>query len=585
MNKIRWLLIIVSFGGLLRFWGLGKNPPGLYWDEVSLGWNAYSVLKTGYDEHGRFLPIDTFFAFGDYKPPLYIYAVVPSIWAFGLNEFAVRFPSALAGTLLIVVTYFLAKELLAVRTLSVERRTLNNLSLKETAHNVQRATYISLLSSFLVAISPWSVTLSRVGFESNLAVLFNALGFLFFLYAVNKTPKWLILSVISFILAAYTFNANRLLSPIFLGVLTLIYFRKAFAEWKWWVFSALIGIILSLPMIGHLRSPEGKLRWNEVNIFSDLSVIKESNNRRAADGDTLISRVFHHRYLSYARLFAGHYLEHFNLNYLFVQGDRNPRISVPDMGEMYLIELPFFIMGLMSLMGLVVNSKRPFDFAQGKKSAYTLIFWLLLAAIPSGMARETPHALRSASTLPIPQIITALGIVEAIQQFQIFLRSRIPLRRTNFKFQISIIVCLLLTSLLHFQFVYWRYYPNEWAGEWLTSYKNLVSYLKEAGGPYRTIYVTPDLGRPYVYFLFYNQYDPQKYIQEAKGGGRTGDVFGFFNVNYFDKYKFHVPDPAMILPDELAVTRADKPPAGFELLKVISDTNGYPQFNVIRRQK
>ena len=74
------------------------------------------------------------------------------------------------------------------------------------------------------------------------------------------------------------------------------------------VFSALIGIVLSLPMIGHLRSPEGKLRWNEVNIFSDLSVIKESNSRRAVDGDTLIGRLFHHRYLSYARLFAGHYL-------------------------------------------------------------------------------------------------------------------------------------------------------------------------------------------------------------------------------------------------------------------------------------
>src|SRR3989338_7724094 len=115
MNKINWLLVIVIFGGLLRFWGLGENPPGLYWDEASLGWNAYSVLKTGLDEHGRFLPVDTFFAFGDYKPPLYIYAAVPAIWLFGLNEFSVRFPSAVAGTGLIVVAYFLAKELFETR--------------------------------------------------------------------------------------------------------------------------------------------------------------------------------------------------------------------------------------------------------------------------------------------------------------------------------------------------------------------------------------------------------------------------------------------------------------------------------------
>src|SRR3989339_631529 len=336
MNKINWLLVIIILGGFLRFWGLGQNPPGLYWDEVSLGWNAYSVLKTGFDEHGRYLPVDTFFAFGDYKPPLYIYAVVPSIRIFDLNEFAVRFPSALAGTLLIIVTYLLAKVLLR-----------SHLSVRQGETFSDR---VATLSALLVAISPWSVTLSRVGFESNLAVLLNALGFLFFLYAVNKSPKWLILSVFSFILAAYTFNANRLLSPIFLVSLTIIYFRKAVSNWRWWAVSAFVGIILALPMLGHLRSPEGKLRWNEVNIFSNLEVIKESNSRREVDGNTLAGRIFHHRYLGYSRLFLEHYLEHLDLKYLFVQGDRNPRINIPDMGQMYLIELPFFLIGLISLM-------------------------------------------------------------------------------------------------------------------------------------------------------------------------------------------------------------------------------------------
>src|SRR3989338_992125 len=129
MKKKLTIWLIIIFGAVLRLWGLGGNPPGLYWDEVSLGWNAYSILKTGLDEHGRFLPIDTFFAFGDYKPPLYIYAVVPSIWIFGLNEFAVRFPSALAGTLLIVVTYLITKELLEIRNKNQETRNNDSLSI------------------------------------------------------------------------------------------------------------------------------------------------------------------------------------------------------------------------------------------------------------------------------------------------------------------------------------------------------------------------------------------------------------------------------------------------------------------------
>ena len=535
----KWLLIIVTLGAILRFFRLGINPPGLYWDEVSLGWNAYSVLKTGMDEHGRFLPIDTFFAFGDYKPPLYIYATIPSIWLFGLNEFAVRAPSAVAGTLLIVVTYFLAKTF---------------------------SDRIAFISAFLVSVSPWSVTLSRVGFESNLAVLLNALGVLFFLYAVYRSSRWLPFSVLSFVLAAYTFNANRLLSPIFLVPLTLIYYKKALVDWKIWGISGILGIFLVLPMISHLRSPEGKLRWNEVNIFSDLEPILTVNERRERAGNSWLARAWHHRYWEYGKTFLRHYLDHFDLNYLFIDGDPNPRISVPGIGQLYLIELPFLLMGLMSLM-------RPMSLMASREKAM-LFLWLALAAVPAGMARETPHALRSASTLPVPQIITALGIILILDRVK-------SMRLISL---MSLMGLMWILEIGVFQLDYWRYYPKEWAGEWLTAYKPLVYYIKQEEKNFKTIYVTSDLGRPYIYFLFYGDYQPESYIKEAKAGGRTGDVFGFFNVQSFGKYKFYVPDFNTVSADDLVVTRADPPPPGFFLEKTIVDTNEHPEFNVIRKQ-
>src|SRR3989344_1223720 len=89
---VLFLIILLAF--FLRIYKLGSVPPSLYWDEASLGYNAYSILKTARDEHGKFLPLTNFAAFGDYKPPGYIYAAVPSIAIFGLNEFAIRFPSA-----------------------------------------------------------------------------------------------------------------------------------------------------------------------------------------------------------------------------------------------------------------------------------------------------------------------------------------------------------------------------------------------------------------------------------------------------------------------------------------------------------
>src|SRR3989339_950991 len=115
VKKVEWFLIIaiVVLALALRFYKLGQIPPSLDWDEVSLGYNAKSLLQTGRDEFGHSWPL-SIQSFNDYKPPVYTYLLIPVLKVFGNTDFAVRFPSALAGTLTVLVTYFLAKELLAM---------------------------------------------------------------------------------------------------------------------------------------------------------------------------------------------------------------------------------------------------------------------------------------------------------------------------------------------------------------------------------------------------------------------------------------------------------------------------------------
>ena len=96
MRKWLPLILITLLAGLLRFWDLGSMPPSANWDEISHGYNAYSLLQTGQDEWGRSFPL-IFRAFGDYKLPLYIYLTVIPVFLFGLNVFAVRFVSAPIG--------------------------------------------------------------------------------------------------------------------------------------------------------------------------------------------------------------------------------------------------------------------------------------------------------------------------------------------------------------------------------------------------------------------------------------------------------------------------------------------------------
>ena len=168
MKKIA-LALLIFFALFLRTYHISQVPPALSWDEVSIGYNAYSILKTGRDEHGKFLPIDTFVAYGDYKPPLAIYLTVPSIALFGLSEFGVRFPSAFFGTLTVLMTYFLVKEFF--------RRTKNQEPITRN---------LPTIASLLLAISPWHINLSRAGFEANIALFFIVLGVYFILLARKK---------------------------------------------------------------------------------------------------------------------------------------------------------------------------------------------------------------------------------------------------------------------------------------------------------------------------------------------------------------------------------------------------------------
>ncbi|MBI5019248.1 hypothetical protein HZB58_03170, partial [Candidatus Gottesmanbacteria bacterium] len=86
MKKISFIIIII-LAAFLRLWQLGNVPVSPDWDEAALGYNAYSILKTGKDEYGIFLP-RTLRSFDDYKPPLYTYLAIPAVAAFGLTTWA-----------------------------------------------------------------------------------------------------------------------------------------------------------------------------------------------------------------------------------------------------------------------------------------------------------------------------------------------------------------------------------------------------------------------------------------------------------------------------------------------------------------
>src|SRR5258706_13371060 len=110
MKKILIILAIMGLGSFLRLYNLSNSPSGLNADEAALGYNAYSLIQTGRDEHGHPWPIN-FESFGDFKPALYGYILIPFVKTLGLTPLAVRLPSALAGIFSLLIIYLFVKEI------------------------------------------------------------------------------------------------------------------------------------------------------------------------------------------------------------------------------------------------------------------------------------------------------------------------------------------------------------------------------------------------------------------------------------------------------------------------------------------
>lgn len=481
----------------LRFYNLGQNPPSLTWDEVAWGYNAYSLGIDGRDEFGRFLPVDYLESFGDFKPPVYAYLDILPVKLFGLNEFSTRFPSAFFGVLTVLVTYFLTKRIFS------------------------NGKMLALLASFFLAISPWHINLSRAAFEANVASFFIILGVLLFLKGVWEKNWYIVLSVVFFALSMYIFNTARIVSPLLVIVLALSSYKQLLKMKKIVVCAAFTGLLILLPSISFLLSPQASLRFREVNIFSDGGIIKTLNQEVENDGGVWWSKILHNRRFAYGAEYIRHYLDNLNPSFLFIKGDGNPKFSTQDVGQLYFFELPFLIVGLLFL------------FKKREGNWWIIPIWTVIGILPAATARETPHALRIETTLPTFQILIAYGLIVVLNKI-----SNIKHQIMNIQIKYVIYSLALLFSIVNFLYYvhnYYAHYPFTYSGEWQYGYKDAISYIKTVEGMYDKVVITEALGRPYIYLLFYTKENPSSFRETAKV---SREALGFVHVEGYGKYEF-----------------------------------------------
>lgn len=311
-----WLIVL---GILSRLWQFGSVPVSLYWDEIAIGLDARSLIATGMDINGRSWLQPLFYSYGDYKAPVYIWLVTILGQFFGVSEAMIRLPSLLGGLALIGLVYLLVKKLAPGNKL------------------------LALMAAANLAIMPWAMHFSRIGFESHLSLFLMTL---MVWLVLNK--NWLALPL--GLLSIYSYISTRLIAPFILAIFS----------WKQGLRFTVISLAaLALGTLFLVKSPD----------YAASQQYRLSN-------DNLVNSTTYVTKAQKLTKFLSNYFDFFEFDFLFTRGDPNLRHHSGWGGQLLLAQSVLVIAGLM----------RPNKL---------MLFWLLASPVVAALVNETPHASRA----------------------------------------------------------------------------------------------------------------------------------------------------------------------------------------------
>ncbi len=555
------LLVILTFilAIFLRTYKLDRVPIELSGDEIDVGLQANSILRTGRDYYGNLLPV-MFKSFAEYRLPIYIYSTVPFIAIFGLTELGVRLPSVFFGILSLAAFFLIVRDLFGRR--------------------------LGLISLILLTISPWHIQFSRWD-NDNIGVLVFSLFGLYFLLKSRTTPKLLPIAAAINALGIYSYAIAILFIPLLFLTAISVYWKSIKQIKPATIASAcIIALILLIPFIGQLTRGSPSERFSKISLFRDQSLLHDLITRRSQSISPL-TRFFRNKLTLYGEEIIHNYLKSFSTDFLLFEGDPILRHSVGGMGELYLFE------AITIVLGFGVIAKQLVTTSTVKPPYYLLLGWLLIAPVASALTKDGGnHAGRLIVLLPPLAIISAMGIN------QLFTSKH----KTPVKLAI-IIVCLLGTyNISKYLFRYYVEWPRESWRFWQSGFKESMLYLKKHDSETNRIYINNTYEPSLPRFLFWYNYDPGLFQKQFTSYEMKSDIVpGFKGFNIGDKYYFGIVEKIvkdqgfieLLKPGDIYVASArdeigtgdwiNSPTKDVRILKTVLNPSAQPIFYILSR--
>jgi len=510
------IVLALAFGVGVRVFRLDGVPPGLHPDEACMGYDAYSILKTGRDQYGHFLPLNEQ-AFGDYRRPLFTYSLIPLIEVLGLKVTTVRLGAALWGIFDLIALTALAGLMLGWPGAAA--------------------------AAVFAAVSPWDMPIGRFAAQAGSAAATVSIATLFFwLWLKSRRGIWLYLSAFVFGLSLYSYAVADAFTPLFLGLLALLYRREFRDAGARSLRAVALLVLLAIPLAASfvMYPAQMNARFNQESMLT----------KGRCDGCTI--RQLSVRLVTCAAGFAGY----FNPSFLFVHGDRGNHsrlMHAPGFGQLLPEQAPLVAVALLALLA-----------GTRRKTAVFLLGWTVLATLPAAVIRPEGTVLtepgkvlptawiffdRSTATLPLTPwlvfshpdsrhavlamapwiLLSALGFVTLLEL-------------TSSRRALSIMLCAALAAGTFFhaaRFIrsYFIDYPVLAAPYFRYGVEQVMEHLGPRGDPLQQVVITMRGRNPYIYVLFFGHYPPERF--QTEGVVRKGS-----RVFAFDRYVFASPASA-----------------------------------------
>lgn len=515
------LISILILGTFLRLFNLSKLPNSYTPDELAQGYTAYSILKTGKDEWGN----NNWFnlrSFGDYKPPVQTLLMIPSIKLFGLNTFAVRFPNAFLSIFIILLTFLIASILFKNST-------------------------IAILAALFIAISPWSLPMSRIALEANLVIFIISLASYLLLIAQKKNSLLLtILSGTFFGFSLFTYHSAKIFTPLFL--VFFIFYQKIYQQKKVLI-SLLVAFIFFLSFNFYTNQQIETSRTGDIAIFNPTdkwSYVSDSQFEMTQSGlPYIVVKMFYNKIIYLYETFIHNYLSYFSSQFLITQGAGETTYGmIPGYGVLGLIPGVGFFLSLIFL----IQSKGD----KNKRNLYFLLTAILIPPLIAAIAKGQYSANRVSLMMPFIQIFSAFGLVWFVSKI-------------NLKFQFITKLVILFIYIFTTAIFLQRYYfqGNQILAQgMLYGHQQANEFIKNQ--QIDQIIYSRKLSEPQAYVNFFNQINPQvvqsesvNWLKYQKEGLSFLDQLGEYNLDKFIFREINIVSDSQ-LPNALIIGRPEE---------------------------